>query len=300
MNLKQLEVFLAVVETGSFSRAAKATFITQSTVSQHIFALESEFNLKLLDRTRKAVLPTEGGRLLLEYTRQIVSRAREVPLAMKRFKGLEDTFIKVGASNIPGTYILPVILPDFIARHPGVAITILQGDSRETLDRLNEEEIEVGIIGTLFDDKKVDFHPLGQERIVLAARGDHRWAGGKPISTRDLLKGRFIIREVGSGTDKTVQEALAKAGVPPAKMKVQASLGSNEAVKQAVVNGLGAAFLSEESIKKEIARGEIVVIKIRGLRIFRRFFLITRSKRDLSPSARAFANYLMEVTRSDR
>ena len=103
MNLKQLEVFLAVVETGSFSRAAEATFITQSTVSQHISLLEEEFDLRLLDRTGKGVLPTEAGKILLGYARQIVSKAREVPLAVKRFRGLEDTIIKIGASNIPGS-----------------------------------------------------------------------------------------------------------------------------------------------------------------------------------------------------
>jgi len=300
MNLKQLEVFLAVVETGSFSRAAEATFITQSTVSQHISSLEAEFDLKLLDRTSKAVLPTEGGRILLEYARQIVSKTREIPLAIKRFKGLEDTFLKIGASNIPGSYLLPMVLPLFIPHYPGVAITILQGDSRETLDRLKKEEIEIGIIGTFFDEKNIDFRPLGQDQIALVVRGDHRWTKGKPISLRELLSERFIIREIGSGTEKTVHEALAKVGLQPGKMKVQASLGSNEAVKQAVAHGLGAAFISEMSIKKEIGRGDMAVVKIKGLSIFRRFYLISRSQRDLSPPARAFVNFLAEMYGVDK
>lgn len=300
MNLKQLEVFLAVVETGSFSRAAEATFITQSTVSQHISSLEAELDLKLLDRTGKAVLPTAGGRILLEYARQIISKTREIPFAIKRLKGLEDTFLKIGASNIPGSYMLPTVLPLFIPHYPGVAVTILQGDSRETLDRLQKEEIEIGIIGTLFDEKNIDFRPLGQDRIVLVVRGDHRWAKGKPISMRELLGERFIIREAGSGTEKTVQEALARAGVQPGQMKVQASLGSNEAVKQAVMHGWGAAFISEMSIKKELVRGEMAAVKIKGLRIFRRFYLISRSKRDLSPPARVFVNFLTEMYGADK
>ena len=300
MNLKQLEVFLAVVETGSFSRAAEATFITQSTVSQHISSLEAELDLKLLDRTGKAVLPTEGGRILLDYARQIVSITREVPLAIKRLKGLEDTFLKIGASNIPGSYLLPAILPLFIPHYAGIAITILQGDSRETLDRLKREEIEIGIIGTFFDEKHIDFRPLGQDKIVLVVRGDHRWARRKTISLRELLSERFIIREMGSGTEKTVHEALAKAALQPGQMKVQASLGSNEAVKQAVMHGLGAAFISEMSIKKELGRGEMAVVKIKGLSISRRFYLISRSKRDLSPPARAFVNFLAEMYGADK
>jgi DNA-binding transcriptional LysR family regulator len=295
MNLKQLEVFLAVVENGSFSRAAEATFITQSTVSQHISLLEKELELKLLDRTGKAVLPTEGGRILLPYAREIVSQTREIPLAVRRFKGLEDTVIKIGASNIPGGYLIPEALPLFIARYPGISLTVLQGDSLETLNHLKKEEIEIGIIGTLFEEKNIDFWPLGQDRIVLVVRGDHRWARGKPITLRELLNERFIIREVGSGTEQTVREALTKAGLDPGKVKIQASLGSNEAVKQAVANGLGAAFISELSIKKELARGELAVVKIKRLSISRRFYLISLSKRDLSPPARAFVNFLVEM-----
>jgi len=295
MNLKQLEVFLAVVENGSFSKAAEATFITQSTVSQHISLLEKELELKLLDRTGKAALPTEGGKILLPYAREIVSQTREIPLAVRRFKGLEDTVIKIGASNIPGGYLIPEALPPFIARYPGISLTVLQGDSLETLNRLKKGEIEVGIIGTLFEEKNIDFWPLGQDRILLVVRGDHRWARGKPITLRELLNQGFIIREVGSGTEKTVREALTKAGVDPGKVKIQASLGSNEAVKQAVANGLGAAFISELSIKKELARGELAVVKIKRLSISRRFYLISLSKRDLSPPARAFVNFLVEM-----
>ncbi len=299
MNIKQLEVFLAVVESGSFSRAAEATFITQSTVSQHISSLEAEFDLKLLDRTRKTVFPTEAGKLLLAYAWQIVSKAREVPLAMKKLRGLEDALLKIGASNIPGSYLIPAILPLFTARHPGVSLAVLQGDSRETLDRLKQEEIELGIIGTLFEDRNIGFLRLGQDKIVLVVKGDHRWAGGGPISSKEMLTERFILREAGSGTDKTVQEALAKVGLRPDQIKIQASLGSNEAVKQAVRNGMGAAFISEISIGNELARGEIAVVRIRGLTISRFFYLIRRRKRDLSPPARAWVNLLQEMYAGD-
>lgn len=294
MNLKQLEVFLAIVETGSFSKASEATFITQSTVSQHISSLEAEFDLKLLDRTRKNVLPTEAGKLLLTYAQQIVSKVREVPLVMKKLRGLEDTVLKIGASNIPGSYLIPAILPLFNERHPGVSLTVLQGDSRETLDRLKKEDIEVGIIGARFEDKDVAFHQLGPDKIVLVVKGDHRWAKERPIALKEMLTEKFIIREMGSGTDKTVHEALARAGIRPDQIKIQASLGSNEGVKQAVRNGLGAAFISEISVARELAHGEMAVVRIRGLNISRFFYLIRRRKRELSPPARALVNFLEE------
>ncbi|MBI5968117.1 MAG: LysR family transcriptional regulator [Deltaproteobacteria bacterium] len=297
MNLKQLEVFLAVAETGSFSRAAEATFITQSTVSQHISSLEAEFDLKLLDRTGKGVFPTQGGKILLEHARQILSQAKEVPLAMKRFKGLEEASVKIGVSNIPGNYIIPAALPYFIDRYPGVTLTILEGDSQETMDRLKKEEIEIGIIGTLFDEEDIDFKPLGRDKIVLVVKGNHPWAGRKSINLNELLNEKFIIREAGSGTEKTVREALVRASIEPSQMKVRASLGSNEAVKQAVVNGIGAAFISQMSIRKELTQGEVAIVKVKGLTISRCFFLISRLKRDLSPPARAFAHLLQDMYR---
>ena len=295
MNLKQLEVFLAVAETGSFSRAAEATFITQSTVSQHVSSLENEYGLKLLDRTGKGVFPTEAGKILLERARQVVAQAKEVPLAMKRFKGLEHGILKMGASNIPGNYLVPPALSKFLGRYPGVGVTILQGDSRETLERLTRGEIEMGIIGTLFDEGEVDFRPLGQDRIVLVVKADHPWARRNSVRLTELLNEKYIIREAGSGTEKTVREALAKSGVEPSGMKVQASLGSNEAVKQAVAAGIGSAFISEMSIGKELAHKDMAKVKIKGLTISRRFYLISPKKRELSPPARAFADLLLEM-----
>ncbi len=294
MNLKQLEVFLAVAESGSFSKAAAATFITQSTVSQHVSALEEEFGLRLLDRTGKGVFPTAGGKILLEHARQILSRAREVPLSMKRFQGLEEAFLKIGASNIPGSYLLPAALPLFIQRYPGVTLAVAQGDSRETLERLKDEEIEIGVIGSLFNEEGVRFQPLGGDRIVLTVEKHHRWAARKPITRKELLQEKFVIREEGSGTEKTVREALAKAGVDIGRMRIQASLGSNEAVKQAVANGIGAAFISETSIRKELERGEIATVGVRGLSISRRFYLIGRLGREVSPPARALADLLLK------
>jgi len=295
MNLKQLEVFLAVADTSSFSRAAEATFITQPTVSQHIFSLEDEFDLRLLDRTGKGVFPTEGGKILLEYARQIVAMVKEVPSVMKRFKGLEEAILRMGASNIPGNYVVPVVLDSFLKCYPGVALRILEGDSRETLERLKDGEIEIGIIGSRFDEGDIDFQPLGRDKIILVVKGDHPWAKRKSVELGELLNEKYIIREAGSGTEKTAREALVKAGIELSRMKVQASLGSNEAIKQAVILGIGAAFLSEISIRKELAQGDVTAVKIKGLTISRRFYLVSRLKRELSPPALAFANMLLKI-----
>jgi LysR family transcriptional regulator, low CO2-responsive transcriptional regulator len=134
---------------------------------------------------------------------------------------------------------------------------------------------------------------LGGDRIVLTVERHHRWAG-QSIPLRELFQEKYVIREAGSGTEKTVREALTRAGVDTDRMKIQASLGSNEAVKQAVAAGIGAAFLSEMSILKEVKRGEVVTVKVRGLTISRHFYLISRAGRQLSPPARALSGLLLE------
>ncbi len=295
MNLKQLEVFVAVAETGSFSRGAEATFITQSTVSQHISALEQELEVRLLDRTGRGALLTPGGSILLEHARRVLAATGEIGRAIDRFKGVEDTVLTIGGSNVPGNYMIPDALPLIRARFPGLKITLLQGDSRDIIERLGREEVEVGVVGSRFAEDQCVFTPLGGEEIRLVAGRSHGWHKRRTVALDELAEGEFILREAGSGTAKTVGEALARAGFNPDRLRVAAILGSNEAVKHAVIGGMGLAFLSETSIGKELARKELMEIAVKGLSISRRFFLVTRSGRELSPAARAFVTLMTET-----
>jgi DNA-binding transcriptional LysR family regulator len=289
MNLKQLEVFVAVAESGSFSRAAEITFLTQSTVSQHISSLESEFALRLLDRTGKGALLTEAGKLLLLHARRVVEEAREVSLVLNRFRGLAEVVLKIGGSNIPACYMIPECIPSFSERNPGVMISLFQGDTRETLDRLKHEEVEFAVVGSRFAEKGIVYTPLTLDHISLVVPASHPWAGKKEILPEDLVGEPLIFREAGSGTDKTFRDELARAGFAPENLKISMCLGSNEAVKQAILNGAGISFLSELSVKKECERRELFVVRAKGLDIFRHFYLVTRQGRDLSPAAAAFS-----------
>ncbi len=294
MNLKQLEVFIAVAESGSFSRAAEVTFLTQSTVSQHISSLEKEFDLKLLDRTGKGALLTEAGKLLLTHARRVVEEAREVPLALNRFRGLAEVELKIGGSNIPACYMIPDCIFSFRERHPGVIITLLQGDSRETLERLKREEVEFALVGSRFAEKDLDFTPLTLDKISLVVPGGHRWSGLESILPEDLVGEPLIFREPGSGTGRTFRDELARAGLAPEDLKVSMCLGSNEAIKQAILSGAGISFLSEMSVKKECERGEMSIVRVRGLEISRHFHLVTRRGRNLAPAAKAFIDNILQ------
>jgi len=294
MNLKQLEIFLAVAETGSFSRGAEATFITQSTASQHISSLESDFGVRLLDRTGRGALLTEGGKVLFQHARQVIDDVHAIHQAMRRFKGVEDVELRIGGSNIPANYMIPELLPVLLELFPTLRLTLIQGDSRDILEKLAREEIELGVVGSRFDEEGFEFAPLGRDEISLVVNRRHPWNGRKSVDLAELEGEPLVLREPGSGTGRTVNEALAKAGLSPQTLKVTAHLGSNEAVKHAVASGLGSSFVSLLSVGKEIEREELVPVKVKGLTISRRFYLASRAGRELSPAAKAFAKVLGE------
>jgi LysR family transcriptional regulator, low CO2-responsive transcriptional regulator len=294
VNLKQLEVFIKVAESSSFSKGAEATFITQSTVSQHISALESEFGLKLLDRTGKGALLTEAGKLLLERARRLVDYAREIPLAIDRFKGVEEAKLTIAGSSIPGEYMIPAALPLLISRFPGITITLLQGDSRAVLEKLLAEEVEFGVVGAMFAEEGVQFTPFARDELVLIAPAGHRFADSAGISQQELLNEPFVLRETGSGTAKVYTEFLREAGIDPASLRVAAHLGSNEAVKRGVMAGIGVSFVSAISVQRELAQGVLVQVPVSQVCIHREFYLASRKGRELSPAAQAFSAVMIE------
>lgn len=295
MNLKQLEVFIKVAETGSFSKGAEATFITQSTVSQHISALEEEFGLKLLDRTGRGALLTEGGKLLLDRARRLVDYAHEIPAAIARFKGVEEVKLKVAGSSIPGEYMIPAALPLLSSRYPSLSITLLQGDSQGVLEKLLAEQVEVGVVGGCFPEEGIDLSPFATDELVLIAPAGHRWSDASGISTGDLWSESFVLRETGSGTGKASAEALRKAGIDVGSVRVSAHLGSNEAVKRAVMAGIGISFISLLSVQRELAQGALIKVPVADVRIRREFYLASRKGRELSPAAVGFCGVMREL-----
>lgn len=295
MNIKQLEVFLAVAETGSFSKAANARFITQSTVSQHISSLEEEFELPLFDRTGKGALLTEAGKLLATHAGRILAGVREAERDLNRFRGLEEAILNVGGSNIPADYMIPAALPRLLQRFPGLTITVCQGDSRGILDRLLKEEVEICVVGSIFPLEGIEFLPMGTEVIRLIVCSGHPWVKRRSVAITEIEGEPLIFREPGSGTGKTVLDTLSRAGLNRANLKIKAVLGSNEAIKQAVLGGLGVSFVSELSVRQELERGELAFVDVDGVEIVRSFHLVIRSGRALSPAAQAFVSIMREI-----
>jgi DNA-binding transcriptional LysR family regulator len=294
MNLRQFELFIAIAESGSFSRGAEKSFLTQSTVSQHIASLESEVGMRLFDRTGRGAELTAAGHLFFEHARSVLAELATLRSCMASFSGLEEASLCVGASNIPGTYLIPRLLPELARRHSGIRLTLLGGDSRAILDRLVSNEVELAVIGSHPDLPGCDFTPLAPDLLVLVVGPLHRWREEASIRPQQLLEEALLLRENGSGSDLALRSALSGIGLNPAELRVAARLGSNEAIKESIADGFGAAFLSESSIQREVARGELTVVPVVGLSVSRHLWLVTRSNRTPSPAALAFTALLRE------
>jgi DNA-binding transcriptional LysR family regulator len=298
MTLKQLEVFVAVAETCSFSRGGERTCITQSTASQHIQGLEEELGTRLFDRGRGGALLTEAGKVFLVRARRILSECDESRSAVRRFLGMEDVVLRVGASNIPGTCLIPSALGRFQAECPRVRLEVSQGDSRSVVNQLLAEEIELGFIGGRYDDERVHFEVMGEDTIVCAVARGSLESAKKSLSQAELCKVPLVVREQGSGTQKAVYDALAGTWISRESLRVVAVLGSSEAVKRALLEGAGYAFVSSRSIVEELASGVLTTVRIPGLTITRKFYAASRAGRELSPAAAAFLALMLKGLRT--
>jgi DNA-binding transcriptional LysR family regulator len=292
MNIKQLEIFVTIATTGSFSKGAEAACITQPTASQHIAALEESCGVRLLDRTGRGVMTTEAGKIMLVHARQVIKSLKETEQAILQFRQADGVELCVGGSTIPGTYLLPKVIAALRATDPGIRVKVEIGDSSEVLARLNEENIEIGIVGSAADDKRFTTETLGYDEILLVAGKGHPWCGRDAVKLGELLKEPIITREKGSGTSESVTAALRQHGITPDDLMVCATLPGSEAIKQAVLAECGVAFISEMAVRGELKRGELVSINLSGIAITRSFSMVHRKGRALSPAATAFSAML--------
>ncbi len=297
MTLRQLELFVAVVETGSFSRGAEKIHLTQSTVSQHISALEAEAGARLLDRDRSGASLTAAGKLFLQHARRILAERDLLFQALSAYQGLEEVSLQVGASNIPANHLIPVVLPRLAQRYPGVALTVKSGDSREMLEALKAAEIELAVVGSRQADRQVFYTPLAKDLLVLVVGPQHLWWQRERIALEELRSALFVMREVGSGSGQALERELTRLGIEQESLTIAARLGSNEAVCRTVASGFGCAFVSERSVRRELEAGELSRVEVEGMCVERQFWLASLRGRTVSPAAEAFSELLLEGCR---
>ncbi len=294
MDIRRLEVFCKVVDLGSFTRAAEAALLSQPSVSEHIRTLEEHYNEKLIDRLGRRAQPTHAGKILYQYARRIIQLKDEADQAIKQFQGNLSGKLAVGASTIPGAYLLPPLIDSFKTSYSSIELMLKISGTTAVVEEILKGTLELGLIGTLWKDQRVECEEMFSDELVLTVYPDHPWAKKSSVYPGELLETPFILREPGSGTRIEMTQGLKKAGVEVAHFQVVAEVGSNEAVRQGVRSRIGVAILSSLSVAEDVERGSLVTVPIEGVTMPRSFYLVQRRNRQLSPLATAFYNHLKE------
>ena len=290
LSIRQLGVFVALVEKGSFTRAAQHLQLSQSTVSGHVADLERRLGVWLVERERSGVRTTAAGDALLRPAREVLLAERNARMAVEELSGLLRGSLVVGGSTIPASYLLPEIFARFHAQHPGVSLRMLTGDSREIIGRVASADVEIGVVGAPPADDDLESTKIGEDRLTLIVGPDHELARKSVISVDEVARHGIVMREEGSGTRAATARALAELLGPDGMdgTTIACEVGSTEAQKAAVRAGLGIAFVSSLAVTDDLAAGNLATAKVRGFDVGRSFFLVTRAEALLSPAARAF------------
>ena len=292
MEMRRLEVFCKVVELKSFTKAAEALSLSQPTVSEHIRALEAMLGEKMVDRLGRTVQPTAAGRLFYQYARNILRISEEAMQALMQFKGELAGRLVLGASTIPGTYILPRLIGLFKAEHPAIQITLKIADSAEVAEELLQGDVEAALIGTRLNDRRLLLEEIFSDELVLVVFPDHPWAKKRGIHIEELEGQPFILRERGSGTRHVMERILEEHGFAVSILSAVAEMGSTEAVRQSVKAGIGISIISRQAVDEDVRQGMLSEVIIKDIRFFRPFYLIQRKNRHASPLCNAFLGYL--------
>ena len=295
MNLKQLEAFVQVSESGSFSKAAKELFLTQPTISAHISSLEKELNVRLFIRNTKEVSLSDDGKDLYRYAKQITDLEKAIE---ERFYMDSDDgkhFITIAASTIPAQYLLPKVLMCYRERYPKEQIKIMETDSSEVVTQVVDHMVDVGFTGTVLEKKHCKYIPFYKDELAVIApdtpeyrilkeqnRDDIDWIKRKPL----------ILREEGSGTRKEAEKQLKNAGIFMEDLDIVASIANQETIKKSVKQGMGITVLSRLAAEDEDG---LLIFPIPGADEGRDNNLVYNKNYQMTRSADRFIRIVKEV-----
>jgi DNA-binding transcriptional LysR family regulator len=285
MDLRHFETFLKIAELKSFTKAAEAICLTQPTVSKQIVELERFFDIKLIDRTKKTVALTRAGEILLKYAKDFVNLKKDAVEAIADFRGVKKGTIIVGASTIPGIYILPKVLSAFKKQYDGIQIKLIISDTKDIIEKMEDGDIDIGFVGAKNDSRKIDYKKFVDDTIILIAPP----AFPDSVHPGGLKDCPLIARETGSGTRNHFESTLKKIkNMGLADLTVIAELTDTEAIKEAVKSGMGISYISNMAIVDELAAGTLKRLSIHGFpEIKRSFYIISRKGKTILPQVKA-------------
>ena len=295
MEFKQLEAFVAVVDYGSFSEAARKLYLTQPTISAHIRSLEEELHARLIIRTTKKLTITTKGYQLYDSAFRILDIRNNL---LENFTGSRKQIIDLATSTIPSSYLLPELLAGFGRMYPDVYFHSWQTDSSGAINRVLDGTVDLALTGQNTGDDSCVFIPFCQDNMVIATPVNDHYLNLKqkeqPVVFQDFIKDPVIIREKGSGTKKEMDIFLENAGIEPSSLNVVARMNDLESIKKSIVNGLGFSILSARSVVDLQKTKQILLFPLEESAHKRSFYIVYSKNRILKSHVRQFIHYVKE------
>jgi DNA-binding transcriptional LysR family regulator len=292
-TLHQLKVFEAVARHNSFTRAAEELFLTQPTVSMQVKQLTKAVGMPLFDQVGKRLYLTQVGEELVKTCREVFNTLDQFEMTVADLKGLKQGRLRLAVITT-AKYFVPRLLGPFCQRYPGIDVSLQVTNHEHILNRLNENLDDLYVMSQLPENVEITCQPILENPLVVLARIDHPLAKEKNISLERIATEPFIMREPGSGTRKAVQNLFDEHKL---SLKVRLDLGSNEAIKQAIVGGLGISVLSLHTLALESPSSQLTVLDVEKFPIERYWYAVYPSGKQLSIVARTFLEYLLEEGR---
>lgn len=267
----KLKVFRVVADTLNFRRAADELHLTQPAITSQIKSLEESLGIALFDRISRDVRLTPAGTTLLQYVRQIEAISNAAVAALAPFGGQEGIEISVGASHTIAVYLLPKLLLSLVEEWPKLRIHIVGGSTNEILHALTMHQIGIGLIEAPAFRPDLKIEVFGEDELTLIVRSDHRWADKTELRAAELVQEPILLREVGSGMRKFVEEYLEKNGVLRQQLRTAIDMNSTEGILAAVEAGLGVGFVPCAVLDKALKTGSVKAISLMKGPIRRQF-----------------------------
>ena len=310
LNLRQLEIFSAVVDAGSFTAAAEKLYLAQSTVSDNVRALEELLHLKLFHREskRRLTLTLEGKRVY-RYAQDILGRCSALLLDVAVDSALELT---LGASTVPAQSLLPGYMARFARENPACRCTLLCGDSAAVQQMLLNGDIHLGFVGSADDrqdlvyervaedQQDLIYEPIAEDRLVLITPNTPRFAALKTqgVLGRELFREPFLFRERGSGTQKVIDNYLSEIRLDPQVIHTVAYVSDPTVLQRLVAEGTGVSILSALAVQEAVAAGQLLQFELDETPVRRSIYMARRRKSSMSSPARTFAELVRKQAKA--
>ncbi|MDD3023251.1 MAG: selenium metabolism-associated LysR family transcriptional regulator [Syntrophomonadaceae bacterium] len=292
MNFNLFKTYIRVVETQNLSRTAEEFGFSQPAITKQIQALEEIYGVLLLERSGRKLKPTEAGEILYQYAREIIKILEKTEKAMEEAGEGNKGTLSLGASTIPGQYILPEMIKKFKDSCPYMNICLDIADTEKIFNKVAERELDIGFVGGWINNRKVDGFPWLEDELLVIVPEDHRFSGLLELNLEAILNERWIFREKGSGTRKAVEDLLMGKGMRKEDLNVNMEAGSTEAVMASVESGMGISIVSNWAMKRIDSQRRIKSLKLNDAKAKRSLFIIFPRQKTRRKSVDRFLDFI--------